>query len=85
MSHTATLKTINLILWEHWDPIGCGVPQDEYASYAPGVYSFLAGRPTRDALADYLQGLAASLLSSPIERARAERVADLLLPVKLGK
>lgn len=32
---------ISLWLHKHWDPIGCGVPQDEYDSYALPLYGML--------------------------------------------
>ena len=35
------LDQLNLILWAAWDPIGLGVPTDEYASYAPRILALL--------------------------------------------
>ncbi len=26
-------REVNTILFEQWDPIGCGIPEDEYVSY----------------------------------------------------
>ena len=36
MSPKLKPKVADISLWlhEHWDPIGCGVPEDEYDSYA---------------------------------------------------
>ncbi len=31
------VRQVDHILWTEWDPIGCGVPDDEYSSYAPVV------------------------------------------------
>ena len=38
------LSDVNLILWAAWDPIGCGVPVDEYESYAPQILALLPAR-----------------------------------------
>ncbi len=27
-------KIVDVLLWKEWDPIGCGVPADEYTTYA---------------------------------------------------
>jgi hypothetical protein len=32
---------IQEILWSDWDPIGCGVPRDEYDSYIRSIYLLL--------------------------------------------
>jgi hypothetical protein len=29
---------IDKILWENWNPIGCGVPKDEYQGYTPQIF-----------------------------------------------
>jgi hypothetical protein len=39
------LRDVNLILWSAWDPIGCGVPTDEYQSYAPQILGLLRNEP----------------------------------------
>jgi hypothetical protein len=40
------LREVNLLLWAAWDPIGLGVPTDEYDSYAPQVLGLLeSGAP----------------------------------------
>lgn len=39
------LRDVNLILWSAWDPIGCGVPTDEYESYAPQILGLLRKEP----------------------------------------
>ena len=35
---------ISLWLHQHWDPIGCDVPEDEYDTYALPLYGMLAHR-----------------------------------------
>lgn len=32
---------VSTVLHEHWNPIGCDVPEDEYDSYAPFVTALL--------------------------------------------
>jgi hypothetical protein len=38
---SADFRSVRKILWEDWDPIGCGVPKDEYDDYAPGACGLL--------------------------------------------
>ena len=42
---------LNLILWALWDPIGCGVPRDEYESYAGSIVRAVAEGSTQDVAA----------------------------------
>jgi len=46
------------LLYVHWDPIGCVVPEDEYAAYAKPVVEMIDAAATRDdaiaVLAGYL-------------------------------
>jgi hypothetical protein len=51
------LAEFNLILWSAWDPIGAGVPLDEYESYAPRVASLLESGADAGALAEALAEL----------------------------
>lgn len=37
MTEGQQLQLITKVLRHDWDPIGCGEPEDEYASYAPRV------------------------------------------------
>lgn len=75
----AELRAVNTILWKDWDPIGCGVPEDEYESYAPDVLRLLKDNAGRATLAAHLQSVAKESLSCPISEARAAGVADKLL------
>ena len=47
-------KKVDTLLWQEWDPIGCGVPEDEYTSYA----LFVAGKAwngvDKQVILDYL-------------------------------
>jgi hypothetical protein len=50
----ATLEQVNLILWAAWDPIGMGVPLDEYEAYVPKVAGLLENGATADEIAGVL-------------------------------
>ena len=48
-------RAINTILWRDWDPIGCGVPEDEYESYVWPVYRLLIEGKPREEIEAYLR------------------------------
>ena len=77
------LREINLILWKDWDPIGCGVPQDEYQSYAPEVLRLLIDGADLHRLSGHLQSVAKLSLSCPISDAKAKDAAIKLLGLRL--
>lgn len=81
----ADLKRINAILWCDWDPIGCGVPEDEYESYAPEVLRLLNSGAARDVMIAHLRHVAAEALLSPISEAKAARAADELLGLDISR
>jgi hypothetical protein len=35
-------RIVHDVLIHEWDPIGCGVPDDEYDSYLPGILRLLS-------------------------------------------
>lgn len=80
----AEASAINAILWRDWDPIGCGVPDDEYADYVWPVYKLLkAGAPRADVEARLRQIADEDLLCSvPEEKLR--RVVDKLMALNLA-
>ena len=45
---------VNHILWTEWDPIGCGVPEDEYAFYARVVADKAMNGETAERVMTYL-------------------------------
>tara|TARA_R110001592_G_scaffold9723_1_gene51429 strand:+ start:330 stop:611 length:282 start_codon:yes stop_codon:yes gene_type:complete len=49
-------KSVDDILWEHWDPIGVNdiAPRDEYQSYIPEIFSLLIRNNTDKEIADRL-------------------------------
>ena len=51
------VDAIRKILMSEWDPIGCGVPDDEYDSYIPRIYRLIQEGNTVDQLAAYLYKL----------------------------
>lgn len=75
----AETRAINAILWRDWDPIGCGVPEDEYESYVWPVYRLLINNAPREAIADYLRETADQATSVAVPEIRLQLVVDKLL------
>lgn len=75
----AEARAINTILWQDWDPIGCGVPEDEYESYVWPVYKLLIDGEPREALADYLRMVADEYITVSVPEDRLQRVVDKLI------
>lgn len=73
------LRAVNTVLWRDWDPIGCGVPEDEYESYAPEVVRLLTEGAPAGEIAAYLRETAAGMMSTSVpERQLADVVAKLM-------
>ena len=53
----ADVDAIRRVLMSDWDPIGCGVPDDEYDRYIPVIYRFMQSRASIEELALHLQAL----------------------------
>ena len=49
-----TVENVNKILHKDWDPIGCGVPEDEYISYAKVVHNLLNHKCNEFIIGQYL-------------------------------
>ncbi len=50
---------VRAILMEEWDPIGCGVPDDEYDAYMGPIATMLTDESiTREQIADHLLQIA---------------------------
>lgn len=79
----AGFRAINAILWRDWDPIGCGVPEDEYESYVWPVYGLLTDGASREALAAHLRRVASQNIGLPVPEERLNMVVDKLLALKL--
>jgi hypothetical protein len=81
----AETRAINAILWKDWDPIGCGVPEDEYWSYVWPVYKLLIDGAGRDEVAAYLRWVTQDQMQMPSPEDRLEGVVDKLLGLRLSK
>lgn len=75
----AEARAINAILWKDWDPIGCGVPEDEYKSYVWPVYKLLIDGAPRETIAGYLRETADEVITVSVPENRLQRVVDKLL------
>ncbi len=80
--HTS-FEQVQAILHADWDPIGCGVPLDEYDSFAWPVVKLLQASAPREEIERYLRG-AAALMMSPVPEARLQIVMDRLMAVGTG-
>ena len=61
-----------------WDPIGCGVPPDEYDSYAAPVVRLLDSDAPKEEIIAYLRDLCVEHMGCVFDQGRAEKVvADL--------
>jgi len=75
----AETRAINSILWKDWDPIGCGVPEDEYESYVWPVYKLLIDGAPREAVTEYLRVTATAVIAVSVPQDRLEAVVDKLM------
>jgi hypothetical protein len=78
-------RQINEILWRDWDPIGCGVPQDEYESYVWTVYKLLIEAAPREEIEAYLRWVADERITLSVPEERLSLVIDKLLALRLAK
>ncbi len=79
---SADFRKVRRILWEDWDPIGCGVPQDEYDDYVGPVLRLLLERKPAGAIADYLRVTAAETIGCPVSEHKLAVVVDKLLGLR---
>lgn len=83
MDLTKTRTTaIRKILHQDWDPIGCGVPEDEYDSYLWAVLRLLHEGAAREDIADYLRTVARESMSCTVPEERLSLVLDKLLALR---
>lgn len=75
-------RSVRKILWEDWDPIGCGVPTDEYDDYAPHVVRLLIERKPREMVADYLRVTAADIIGCPVSDEKLREVVTKLMALR---
>jgi hypothetical protein len=79
---SANFRSIRKILWEDWDPIGCGVPKDEYDDYVGPVLRLLVeNKPPSDVM-DYLRMTAAETIACPVSEEKLAAVVDKLIALR---
>ena len=75
------VDAIRRILMAEWDPIGCGVPDDEYDSYIPEIYRLLQEGVDAHSLAAHLETLETIWMGLCAFPERNRRVAEKLIDV----
>lgn len=75
----AAFDRVRAILHGEWDPIGAGVPLDEYDSYAWPVLALLQRQAKREEVETYLRWAADEAMSSPVPPDRLASVLDKLM------
>jgi len=79
----AETAAIRKILRHDWDPIGCGVPEDEYDSYVWPVYALLIRNAGRDEVTAYLRWAADVNMTCSVPEERLAAVVDRLMALRL--
>lgn len=82
---TADFRGVRRILWQDWDPIGCGVPEDEYDGYVPGVVRLLQDGARRAAVESHLRELATETLACEVDEARLASAVDKLMALGVAR
>ena len=69
---------LGLLLWAVWDPIGAGVPLDEYEGYVPTVWGLLKRGAAVDEVSASLRKIATDRIGVPGDTSdyAAERLAQ---------
>jgi hypothetical protein len=75
----AETRAINTILWRDWDPIGGGVPEDEYESFVWPVYKLLIDGAPREDVVAYLRWAADEHITASVPEIRLQAAVDKLL------
>ncbi len=78
-----SFEQVQEILHADWDPIGCGVPLDEYDSYVWPVLKLLTANATREEIASYLRHTANETIGCPVPEDRLMRVVDRLIGLRV--
>ncbi len=81
----ADFARVQAILHRDWDPIGCGVPLDEYDSYAWPVLRLLEAGAARAEIEDYLRTAAREAMSCFVPEDRLAGVVDQLMALRLAR
>lgn len=77
-------RKIAQILWRDWDPIGCGVPEDEYDIFVWPVYKLLIEDKPRAEIEAYLRWAADQAVAVSVPEERLRRVVGELMALRLG-
>ena len=80
----AGFENVRAILHGEWDPIGCGVPTDEYDSYAWPVFAMLERKAERAEVEKYLRWAADENMGCAVPEDRLRSVIDRLLALDVG-
>lgn len=80
----AGFDKVRAILHTDWDPIGCGVPLDEYDSYAWPVLALLHRKAERGEVENYLRWAADTAMSCPVPKERLSGVLEKLMALDLA-
>lgn len=69
---------LGLLLWAVWDPIGAGVPIDEYESYVPAIWKLLDEHAGIEAISNALAQIAEERMGTDrgMSRHAAERLTE---------
>lgn len=81
----ADAAAVRRILHQDWDPIGCGVPEDEYDSYLWPVLRLLQEGAPREEVADYLRRTADETIGCPVPAERLAIVLDKLMTLEIAR
>lgn len=79
---SADFRSVRKILWEDWDPIGCGVPKDEYDDYVGPVLRLLVENKPASDVANYLRVTAAETLASPASEKKIAAAVEKLMALR---
>lgn len=74
-----TFEQVQAVLHADWDPIGCGVPLDEYDSYAWPVVRLLQQGAGREAIARHLRWASDEQMQCPVPEERLLAVVERLM------
>ncbi|MDP3494845.1 MAG: hypothetical protein Q8R82_17170 [Hyphomonadaceae bacterium] len=80
----AAFDQVRAILHGEWDPIGCGVPIDEYDSYVWPVLELLQKKAGRAEVEAYLRWAADEAMSSPVPPERLASVLEKLMALSVA-
>jgi hypothetical protein len=73
------LEKIKMLLWAEWDPIGCGVPKDEYDRYAVEVWRALQRNAGIDEIEAYLKWTESNQMGLSVSCGRNRSIAEKIV------